>query len=380
MAAMAQLDGPATQRAAVDTSSVKRCTKCIMPVTVPGVTFDDSGVCSVCSGYAPHAVLGESALLDVFAHRETGAGSYDCVVPLSGGRDSTYVLYLAKSVYGLRPLAVNYDNEFRSPQAVKNIESACRTLDVDLSVVRSKHDVNSKIVHANVKAAVPLGLGFMVESFCRNCDFGFRSAVYREAARHSVPLILWGDSAGESTAKVGSRAVQGMRPSKLNKLRDANFYKTEYHCLRQHLECPIKGQSPFSRQKPALHDPAILEVSVFDYIPWEREEIKRTIATKLGWAKPPDSVSTWRTDCTMHEFVNYFFMKSVGCTRDCIGYCNMIAAGQMTRSEALEQEERALTVPWEHIAGMLKERIGLSDKEIARVKAMQAGASNRTAI
>jgi hypothetical protein len=379
MAPMPQIGSPGKQSARNATSNVTRCTRCIMPSTVPGVTFDKDGVCSVCSGFAPHTLLGESAFVELLEHRETGRGNYDCVVPLSGGRDSTYVLYLAKTVYGLKPLAVNYDNEFRSPQAVKNIESACRALDVDLSVVRSKQSINSKIVRANVKAAVPLGLGFVVESFCRNCEFGFRGAVYQEAAAHGVPLILWGDSAAESTAKVGERAVRGIRPSKWNKVRDVNFYKTEYYCIRQHLECPIKGQSAFSRQKPALHDSATREISVFDYIPWEREKIKGTITTQLGWSKPPDSVSTWRTDCMMHEFVNYFFMKSVGCTRDCIGYCNMIAAGQMTRQEALEQEERALTVPWQHIGGLLRERIGLSEREIARVEALQVASWSDTA-
>lgn len=356
------------QNAPVTTSSVKRCTTCIMPDTVPGVTFDDNGVCSVCSRHAPQTLLGESAFVELFAHRETAPGGYDCVVPLSGGRDSTYVLYLAKAVYGLKPLAVNYDNEFRNPQAVKNIESACRTLGVDLSVVRSKQNLYAKIVQANVRTAVPLGPAWIVESFCRSCAHGYRSAVYGEAEKHSVPLILWGDSAAESTAKVGERAFQGMRPSKWNKVWDVNFYKTEYYTLRQRLESPVRGHSLLNRHPPELHDPEAREISVFDYIPWDRETIKKTITTELGWAKPADSFSTWRTDCILHELVNYFFMKSVGCTGDCIGYCNMIAAGQMTRQEALEQEEQALAIPWAHIAGLLKERIGLSDREIARLK------------
>jgi hypothetical protein len=74
----------------------------------------------------------------------------------------------------------------------------------------------------------------------------------------------------------------------------------------------------------------------------------------------------------LHEIVNFFFVKTLGCTKDCLGYCNMINAGQMTRQEALEQEEQALRTPWEHVEEFLDERIGLSKSEIAQVKAMQA--------
>jgi hypothetical protein len=341
-----------------------------MPDTVPGVTFDEDGVCSLCRDYIAHVPLGEDAFMQVLAERGSSQGVYDCVVPLSGGRDSTYVLYLAKRVYGLNPLAVNFDNEFRNPQAVKNIEAACRALDVDLRVVRSKTDLGTKIVRSNVKAAVPLGLGSIASSFCRACAYGYHSAVWAEAQKHGIPLILWGASSAESTTKIRQRALYGL-PSKWNKVRDPEFYKTEYYSFLQRLELPVSGDSPFVRRRPSLRDPAIREIEVFDYIPWERAKIKETIGGELGWEKPVGLATTWRTDCTLHEIVNYFFEKTVGCTVDCVGYCNMINAGQMTRQEALGQEEQALQTPWEYIERLLDEQVGLSKQEIARVKAMQ---------
>lgn len=353
-------------------TAVNRCTRCIMPDTVPGVTFDESGVCSLCRGYVPQQPFGEDAFRRLLADREPSASGYDCVVPLSGGRDSTYVLYLVKRVYGLNPLAVNFDNEFRNPQAIKNIERACRTLGVDLSVVQSKQNLGTKIVQSNVKTAVPLGLAYMATSFCRACAYGYHSAVWGEAQKHGIPLILWGASAAESTAQIRTRAFQGMLPSRWNKVLEPDFYKTEYYCLRQRLESPVAGNSPFSRHPPALRNPAIREIQVFDYIPWERQKIKETIMRELGWAKPAGHVTSWRTDCTLHEIVNFFFAKTVGCTVDGVGYCNMINTRQMTREEALEQEEQALQTPWEYIERLLDEQIGLSKRDLARVKAMQA--------
>lgn len=349
-----------------------RCASCVMPASVPGISFDKDGVCSLCHGYVPEAPSGEDALRPLLAHPRMGPTKYDSIVPLSGGRDSTYVLYLAKRVYGLKPLAVNFDNEFRNPQAVANIENTCRALDVDLSVVRSRRDVATKIVKANTKAAIPLGLANMMLSLCRQCSYGYVSAAYREAERHRVPLILWGTSSAESTEKVEERALPGMLRSRWNRLRDINFYRTEYYSMRQRLEFPVKGNTPFGRDRPTLHDAAITEIKVFDYISWDRRKIKETIQGELGWAKPAGHVSTWRTDCTLHEVVNFLFVKTLGCTKDCLGYCNMINAGQMTRDEALQQEEETLRkMSWERVEAVLRQDIGLSDEEIARVNMMQ---------
>ena len=350
---------------------MKRCVRCIMPSTVPGITFRD-GVCSLCRDYVQSEFQGEAALRQILSSGGPGRNGYDCLVPVSGGRDSTYVLYLVKTVFGKRPLAVNYDNEFRNPQAVRNLENACRILGVDLRVVRSKHDVATQIMKANVKAAVPRGMGELARAFCRQCAYGYHSAIFIEAEKAGVPMILWGSSPAESTKKTRELALNGMVGSKWAKLFDVNFYLTEYLSIKQRLEFPVEGNSRFGRGDPQLHNTAIREISVFDYVPWDRQKIKETIAGELGWIKPAGYVSTWRTDCLLHEIVNFFYVKAVGCTQDCMGYCNMINDGQMTREEALAQEEAAIQTPWEHIARMLAEHVGLSPKDIARIGAMQA--------
>lgn len=347
-----------------------------MPVSVPRASLDEDGVCSFCRSYETATPLGDHALRELLSRRALGPTGYDSIVPLSGGRDSSYVLYMAKQVYGLKPLAVNFDNEFRTSQAVANMENACRTLGVDLSVVRSKRDIATKIVRANTKAAVPLGLGSMMLSLCRQCSYGYVAAAYREAQKHGVSLILWGTSSAESTGQIEEKALPEILGSKWRRLRDVNFYKTEYYALRQRLEFRVRGNALWDRNRPRLNDPAIREIRVFDYIPWEREKIKETIARELGWVKPAGHVSTWRTDCELHEVVNFLFVKTLGCTKDCLGYCNMINSGQMTREEALRQEEEALRrITWERIERILRERIGLSGTEIARIERMQAASS-----
>ena len=116
----------------------------------------------------------------------------------------------------------------------------------------------------------------------------------------------------------------------------------------------------------------IKEVSMFDYLPWDRKTIKETITGKLGWQKPCDSTSTWRTDCKLITVVNYCFHKTYGCTKHCFGYSRMINDGQMERDEALREEEEMLTELREgkKMRQLLRNEIGLSEKDTATILAM----------
>jgi hypothetical protein len=151
-------------------------------------------------------------------------------------------------------------------------------------------------------------------------------------------------------------------------------YRVQYAKLLQRVEFPSPGHGILNRRFPHLRDSATREISYFDYVPWNRQKIKETIINELGWKKPEDAVSTWRADCTLGAFVNFYFVKLLGCTKDGLGYSRMINAGQMTREEALRQEEEVLrrmqdTRPIQ----MLLEEIGLTPPEIAEILEYRPG-------
>lgn len=349
---------------------MKRCTKCIFHENIPGISFNDEGICNYCEEYVPFKELGEEKLLELIDSVREHDGEYNCIVPMSGGRDSTYVLYMAKAVYGLNPLAVNFDNEFANPQAVKNIENACEVLSVDLRVVRSKRDIATKFVKSNVRAGIPMGMRTLAGSFCRQCAYGYKGVVYIEAEKEHVPLILWGASSAESTKDMRELMVESKARSRYWKLINPHLYLTEIRALQQRMEFAVPGNPLFSRSTPVLMNKQIREVSVFDYVKWDRELIKDTIMNKLGWRKPEGHISSWRSDCVLHEIVNYCYVKLLGCTMDCIGYCNMIRSGQMTREVALAQEEEAVATCGNKIDIQLAEHLGLTKQEIESIKAL----------
>ncbi len=358
----------ATGQEAHVSPEISRCSKCVLPETVPGITFDEAGVCSFCRDHQEEECLGEEELGRIVTAAKGHGGKYDCIVPLSGGRDSAFVLHLAKAVYGLNPLAVNYDNEFRTDQAAVNMQKACDTLGVDFITVRSRLGVGRRIVKHNMRF-FGSEYGLPLHGICYACTYGYFSAAYRAAEKHGAPLILWGTSKGEQTVDARRKIFSGLgrKPSKLRMLMSPSFYATEFSCLLQRMEFRVPRNSLFKRYTPVLRNDNIREVAIFDYVPWDRQRIKDVIMGELGWEKPRAHVSTWRTDCKLHPLMNYYFYELFGCTKDCLGYCNMIGAGQLTREEALAQEEELAARRMENMRELLRDEIGFGSEEVERM-------------
>lgn len=117
------------------------CTQCLMDTSDPDIQFDEQGACNHCHDYnrlvQQRVLTGEAGLLHLEKlveqiKREGQGKPYDCVMGVSGGVDSTYVAYVAKTRFGLRPLAIHMDNGWDSELAVKNIEETLKRLDIDL--------------------------------------------------------------------------------------------------------------------------------------------------------------------------------------------------------------------------------------------------------
>lgn len=352
---------------------MKRCSRCIMPETVPGVNFHE-GLCNFCRSYKQEQYLGEEAFSRVVNEAKGKGGQYDCLVPISGGRDSSYVLYLAKAVYRLKTLAVCYDNEFQTPQAVANLHRACQNLKTEFLHIRSKRNIARRIVRSQIRLALAMKSPSIGDGLCIACSYGYRSVVYRTAKKHHVPLILWGESQAESThwmMDVVTRACG--QPAKtrgrLERLLSPAHCRANLFQMLQRLEFHSSGNSILRDVPPRLNDSQISEIRVFDYLRWDRQQIKETIARELGWSKPAESASTWRIDCKLTPLVNYGCLKRFGCSKACFGYCNMINSGQMSRKEALQQEEHIAVACDDGLPDLLEREIGLRRTEAARVLA-----------
>ncbi|MFY9107285.1 hypothetical protein [Aliarcobacter cryaerophilus] len=121
-------------------TNLKVCTNCIYDERVASISFDENGICNYChqlgslkKEYGTGEEKGQKKFAKLIEEiKKAGKGKkYDCIVGVSGGTDSSYMLYLAKQ-WGLRPLAVHYDNTWNSAIATENIRKVLTALDIDL--------------------------------------------------------------------------------------------------------------------------------------------------------------------------------------------------------------------------------------------------------
>jgi len=162
---------------------MKRCSRCNLPGTVPGISFDTNGICNFCRSYRKEKSIGKEELDRIIESARKEDKKYDCIFYLRGGRDSTYVLYVAKAMYDLKLLTVSIDNEFRVEQSLVNMRRACNKLGVDIIFSSSNKYIIMKCVKYGIRSAV---------QFCqfvlRNaCEYGYRSVVYRSAEEYGAP-------------------------------------------------------------------------------------------------------------------------------------------------------------------------------------------------
>jgi len=339
--------------------SIHYCRRCSLPEGYPNIQLDKENICTHCQNYKPKKTAGREAL-ERKLNQQSGK-KYDILVPVSGGRDSTFVLYHAVKTFGKRVLAVHYDNEFEVPQARKNLLQAIERLECDFKIVSSHYHFPTKMVRHVSKAALPLGLIEIATNACVACTYGIRAATYREAVAQGIPFILWGDSDEEAMSF-------NYRTSRLKYFLSLRFYHyilfLIYTLLFQ-LELRIPNGKLFYLTKPGYSGNDLLELHFFDYLAWDRREIKDLIMKELGWEAPKDSATSWRFDCTIHEVINYCYKQHYGFSKDFDGFANMVRTGTMEKKEMLEQECN-IGLMSAKLIHILKNNFKLSDKDISR--------------
>lgn len=334
-----------------------RCSRCIVPGTFPGVSFDEGGVCSLCTGHRPAPMLGEDRLREVLTAQEGEV--YDCVVPLSGGKDSTYILYYAAELLGLRTIAVNYDSGFQAPLAAENARRACEALGVPLVVVKANRNTQLKMLKEAILISEMIGAFF---GTCMNCEVNIRTAAINTARKYKVPAILYGSSETEDIGKhrfLGPREF--VRRIPLWRLPRFMYHvaRYSYHSVRQRVEmgAPLGqrflpfGNVPFPPGAPHV-------VYYFQYVAWDSLDKVGLLQERLGWRAPVDQEQ--RFDCALHCLSNHRWTQDTGISLDGYTYSTMIRENQIGREDVLRKEALIQSKVREECAEVYRE-VGLGD-------------------
>ncbi len=317
---------------------MKQCTKCILTETHPKLTFDADGICNYCRAHVKLEYLGEDKLSEDIAPFLDHKGKYNCLVPISGGKDSAYVLHQMHSVFKMRVLAFNYDNLLTHPQAQENVKSIADNLGVDLAVVRNEKQ--RKHLTTNLRAYIKKPSVAMVPMLCTGCRYGIIGNAFGLAKRLDIPLIAIGWSPIEDT------------PFKEAYLRGENG-SVKQGLIRNLASNPayVRWDNMIAAVKDYFHNyqhikdwnfilkmlhPNVKLLQFYDYIPYHPDQIQQTVVERLGW-RTPDARDSWQFDCKIKLLQNYFYGRDAGFTAT-DGYLSaMIREGYITRDEAAQR-------------------------------------------
>jgi N-acetyl sugar amidotransferase len=305
------------------------CARCILDSTFPHISFDAQGICNYCHSYNksdkkfPLEPATEKRLMNIVEkiQKEGRNKEYDCIQGVSGGRDSTYCLYLLKQ-WGLRPLAVHYDNNMDSKIAADNIKNACRKLDIDLHTFVVDWEEFKDLQRSFFKASVP--------SVDVPTDHAFSTVLYNFTYDNEIKYIFSG----------AAFRTEGYIPRDWSLNGDEKFI----HDIHKKFgtiplkNFPIRHFSDLLRYRKA----GITVIQPLNYITYEYHHTMPILENELGWQYYGGH--HFESIFTRWAFA-YYLPKKFGIDKRGTDYSVLIRSRQMTREDALMKMKESIYSP-----------------------------------
>ena len=351
--------------------SLKYCNRCVMPETTEGIEFDENGICTACTSseqkmhinWNERREMLESLLNKAKKDAKKNDSPYDCIVPISGGKDSTYQLHVLVKVYKLRVLAVTFSHNWYSKIGFYNLVNCLEEFNVD----HIQFTPNRKSVGVAAKKSLKA-----IGDACWHCHSGVGSFPLHIAVKFKIPLLIW----GESIAEVSGRASHFDPVLKFD--RDY-FLKVSAKVSVDDFSSDKEERRMFQLFEPPTMEECIEQdvhgIHIGDFIFWDEEKQLEFIKEEYGWIE--DTVEGAykgykSVECIMpgvHDYTNYL---KRGYGRATFQASNDVRQGLMGRSEALkiaheiDQLEPAALKYFLSITGYTEKEFYKSMKELRR--------------
>ena len=314
---------------------MKNCSKCVMPETQETILFDEEGVCNVCRQIDIKRQKidwdEKKKELNNLIKKVKGKGDYDCIVPFSGGKNSTFQLYYIVKELGLKPLVVCLDHSFFRPKLKKMRELVLDKLGVDFLSFRPNWYIVKKLMMESL-----LRKG----DFCWHCHMGVTAYPLQIAVKHKIPLVIYGESTTEYTSYYEYGNEDNVDEKMINRMGVNLGISAED--MAGMINVNIRDLAPFifPSQKEMLEN-NVKSVHLGNFIKWDTKKQSELIREKLGWegdaveGVPPEYFYE-KVECMLTGVRDYLKYIKRGFGRTTHLTSIDIRHDQMTRERAME--------------------------------------------
>lgn len=311
---------------------IRYCIRCCFPETVEGLEFDEMGICRSCRSSEEKIhidwVERERELRKLLDHAKATAGcNYDCIVPISGGKDSMFQLHVLVKVYGMKPLAVTFNHNWYSETGWYNLQNALEQFNVDHIMYTPNRDLVNRIARRSLS-----GIG----DSCWHCHAGVGAFPLHVATKFRIPLLVWGESIADSSGKASYKEQH-------IKFDRDYFTKVSAKLKPAEMTCSYLAERDLHLFSPPsveeIDAAGVFGIHLGDYMFWDDERQTEFLREHYHW-KETEMEGTYKgyksAECIMpgvHDFTCYL---KRGFGRATWHASTDVRNGLITREEGLE--------------------------------------------
>lgn len=344
---------------------LKYCIRCCLPETEEGTSFDEVGICRVCQSSEQKMHIDwrarERALREIFDRAKAQAGdNYDCLLPISGGKDSMFQAHVLTKVYGMKPLAVTFNHNWYSETGWYNLMNLLETFNLDHIMFTPNRGLVNRLAKKSISA---------IGDTCWHCHSGCGAFPLQVAARFGIPLLIYGESVAENSGR-----ATYLEPIKYDR---EYFTRVSAKKSPDDMVCEyISRRDVHPFQLPSAQEceeRGVFGIHLGDYMFWDSERQMEFVRDTYGWRETEieGSYKHYKSaECVMpgmHDFTCYL---KRGFARGTLEGSIDVRAGLLSRAEAFKLVRQRDPIRPEALDYFL-EVTGLSEAEFFEIMAAQ---------
>lgn len=314
---------------------LRYCARCCMPETNEGMEFDELGICKACRASEQKMRIDWRARFEELKRiaedvKAKAGDNYDCICPISGGKDSAFQLHILVKVLGLKPLAVTFSHNWFTDTGNYNRTNILEKLGVD----HIMYTPNRQLVNQLARKSLPA-----IGDSCWHCHAGVWSFPFHIAQKFKIPLLIYGESPAEFSGRTTFWDQTLPQAADFARIGLVESMKVGPETMARDGLCHKDMPMFFPPTKAELEEAGVWGLFLGDYIFWDHERQTEFLVKEYDWRedKVEGSYKHYKSvECRMSGVHDYAKFVKRGFGRATDFASQDVRAGLMTREEAFE--------------------------------------------